>query len=58
MWEPKHTFDHILNNVCDIPLFQLLYPCIKGDMVFEHIFEDVYFTGLKNEKVIYICIFC
>jgi len=44
----KKTFVQALNNACDIPLSQLSSPCIKGDLFFVHIVEDVYLVGLEE----------
>jgi len=32
--------------VCDIPLYQLPSPCIKGDMISMQISKKVYLVGL------------
>jgi len=50
VWVQKCTFVHVLNNVCNIPLSQLPYPCIKGDMVFMHSSKEVCLAGLKDSK--------
>lgn len=36
------TFVQALNNACDIPLIQLLIPCMKGDVLAVKIPEDEY----------------
>jgi len=43
----KNTFAQALNNACDIPLSELFSPCIKGDLIYVQIDEDVYLVG-KN----------
>jgi len=46
----KKTFAQVLNNVCDITLSQFHSPCIKEDLIFVHIDEDVYLTDLEEGK--------
>jgi len=44
----KKTFAQTLNNACNIPLSQLTPLCIKGELIFVQIPEDVYLVGLED----------
>lgn len=46
----KKTFAQALNNACDIPLSQLLVPCMKGDGLAVKIPEDEYKACLEGCK--------
>jgi len=46
----KKTFAQALNNSCDILLLQFFSPCIKGDLIFVQIDEDMYLAGLEECK--------
>ncbi|XP_068503997.1 uncharacterized protein [Phaseolus vulgaris] len=46
----RKTYAQALGNTCDIPLFQLPTPCIKGDMVVIRVDEEDYLAGLEDCK--------
>jgi len=46
----RKTFAQALGTTCDIPLFELPTPCIKGDMIVVWIHEVDYLVGLEDCK--------
>ena len=47
---PQKSFAKVLSNACDIPLRQLLVPCLKGDALSVKIPEDEYKARLEGCK--------
>ena len=47
---PRKTFAQALGTTCDIPLFELPTPCIKGDMIVVRIDEADYLARLEDCK--------
>jgi len=46
----RKTFAQALGTTCDIPLFELPTPCIKGDMIVVWIDEVDYLVGFEDCK--------
>jgi len=51
MSSKRKTFTQALGNTCDISLFELPTPCIKGDMIVVWIDETDYLADLEHCKI-------